>query len=85
MANRGQKPSKKLPKRCARDNWKARYTRYTANDTRAKNKARRIIKNALRSKDPRKIALAQASLSPTRVGSYGVSFYVSKLLKTKGL
>jgi len=56
--------AKGLPKRVSRDGYKARKARYKSESRREKNKARRIVKDARRGSDPRKVALAQAELSP---------------------
>jgi len=79
------KISKGLPKRTSRPGWKARYSRYIANDTRAKNKAKRIVKNALRSNNPTEIAMKQADLSSVRPLSQGVPYHTRKLLNQRGL
>jgi len=78
------KVGKNLPKRCGRDGHKAGFKRYINNDSRAKNKARRVVRAALSSRDPVKVATQQANQSPLQPNSQGVSFFVRKLLTQKG-
>jgi len=81
MAKAQSTKNRGLPKRVGRPGWQARFTRYKNNNTREKNKAKRIVKDALRSSNnPVKIAIDQARKSAPMVITF-----VRKILNQKGM
>ena len=68
---------KGLPKRVSRSGWKNRFIRYIAEKRREKNKARRIVKDAMKSKNPIEVAKEQSLHSPETL------IFVEKLLAQK--
>jgi len=83
---KGTRNKKKgLPKRISRPGYQASRARYTSSHRREKNKAARIVRDALRSGDPRRVAVAQARKSRPIRGMDFVLSYVEKELNRKGL
>jgi len=82
---KNEQKKKGLPKRVSREGYIAGKARYLNGHRREKNKARRIVKDALRSGEPREVATAQAQKSRDRKGMGWVSSYVEKELRRKGL
>jgi hypothetical protein len=79
------KVKKGLPKRLNRPGYLASKARYRSERRREKNRANRIVKAALRSKDPRKVAMAQASKSKRINNIDWTLSYVKKALNRRGL
>ena len=76
---------KGLPKRLSRPGYLARKVRYLTERRREKNRARRIVRNALRSSNPKKVAIAQAKNSAEVNGINWTLVHVESLLKRKGI
>jgi len=76
---------KGLPKRLSRPGYLAQKARYNSEHRREKNRAGRIVRDALRSKDPRGIAVRQAKLSRHVNGIDWTVSFVEKILNRKGL
>jgi hypothetical protein len=72
---------KGLPKRLNRPGYLARKARYLSERRREKNRARRIVKDALRSSNPKKVAIAQARSSADVRGVNWTLLYVEDLVK----
>lgn len=70
---------KGLPKRCGNEHRKLHFSQYKSGKVREKNKAKRIFKDALRSSNISKVALAQARKSS------GTISFVEKILLKKNL
>ena len=79
ISKRRKDTKKGLPKRCGSETRKLRFSQYKNNNIREKNKANRIFKDALRSSNVSKVALAQARKS------VGTISFVEKILLKKNL
>lgn len=79
IPKRNRDAKKGLPKRVNNTIRKLHFSQYKAGRVREMNKAKRIVKDALRSSNPNKIALQQAKKSP------GTISFVEKLLIKKHL
>ena len=79
IPKRNKDAKKGLPKRVNNDNRKRHFSEYKAGKVREKNKAKRILKDALRSSNPVKVAINQAKKSS------GTISFVEKLLLKKNL
>ena len=76
---------KGLPKRLGRSGYLARKVRYLSERRREKNRARRIVRDALRSSNPKRVAIAQAKASAEVNGINWTLEHVESLLKRKGI
>ena len=76
---------KGLPKRLNRPGYLAQKARYLSERRREKNRARRIVRDALRSSNPRKVAIAQAKASAEVNGINWTLEHVESQLKRRGV
>jgi len=77
--------SKGLPKRVSSPGYIAKKARYISERRREKNRAHRIVRDAMRSKNPRKVAINQAKKSAARDIMGTTLAHTIKILEKRGL